>query len=274
MFRLIALDVDGTLLAPDHMLRPRVRAAVRRARAAGIHITLATGKLLRSVVGLVEELGLDGPQITCNGVVLVDAHGGPPLAFWPLEEAALGAALAAIHRADPQLPIAYYTPDAIFTDDVEGDLRRILTEHHEPEPQVVERLDASLPTAAKLLVSGAPERLARLRDAVESALKPLVQTTATTPYFLEFFNPLASKGAALTLVMQRLDLRRETVLAVGDGENDLSLIEAAGMGVAMDNAAPLLRARAQHVTRSHADDGVALVIEQVLAGTLPAPMPQ
>jgi Cof subfamily protein (haloacid dehalogenase superfamily) len=266
MFQLLALDVDGTLLAPDHTLRPRVRDAVRQARAQGIGITLATGKLLRSVDYLVRELGLEGAQITCNGVAIMDARGGAPLAFWPLEDPELRQTLAATRHADPSLRIAYYTPDAIFTDDDLGDLRHVLLAHHEPAPHVVERLDGTLPTAAKLLVSGAPERLARLRVAVEPALVPLVQITTTTPYFLEFFSPVASKGAALTDVMRRLDVPRAAVLAVGDGENDISLLEAAGTGVAMGNAVAGLRERALHVTASNEEDGVAVVIEQILAG--------
>jgi Cof subfamily protein (haloacid dehalogenase superfamily) len=265
MFRLIALDVDGTLLAPDHTLRPRVRDAIRRARARGIGITLATGKLLRSVSYLVRDLRLDGPQITCNGVAILDACGGPPLAFWPLEKPALSQALAAIHDADPNMPIAYYTPDAIFTYDVAGDLRTVLMAHHEPEPTVVERLDEGLPTATKLLVAGEPERIAHVRAMVEPVLVPHVQVTTTTPYFLEFLSPRASKGAALEWVMRRLHVPREEVLAIGDGENDISLIEAAATGVAMANAVPSLLARAPYVTASNAEDGVAKVLELLLA---------
>jgi Cof subfamily protein (haloacid dehalogenase superfamily) len=271
MFRLIALDVDGTLLAPDHSLRPRVRDAVLRARREGIVVTLATGKLLRSVEGLVRALELEGPQITLNGVALMNANGGPPLAFWPLDEPALRDARDAIRRADPTLPIAYYTTDAIYTNDTEGDLRRELMAHHEPEPVLIAQLDGELPKAAKLLVAGAPERLARLRTAVEPVLAPRVQVTTTTPVFLEFFNPLANKGAALAQVMDRLEVPREAVLAVGDGENDITLIQAARVGVAMDNAVPSLRAHAQLVTASNAEDGVAVILERVLAGEVSVP---
>jgi hypothetical protein len=169
--------------------------------------------------------------------------------------------------------VAYYTRDAISTDDEQGDLRAVLMEHHEPEPRLVDQLDAGLPTAAKLLVAGTPERIAGLRTAVAPLLSPDVQITTTTPYFLEFFSPLASKGAALEQVMRRLGVPREEVLAVGDGENDISLIEAAGLGVAMNNGVPALRARAQLVTASNDDDGVAAVIEQVLAGEMVARRP-
>jgi 2-C-methyl-D-erythritol 4-phosphate cytidylyltransferase len=264
MYRLIAIDVDGTLLTSSHELRPRVRRAVRAARARRIHIALATGKLLRSVDYLVVALDLDGPQITCNGTVIVDAHGGPPLVSWPLGPGALVRTLAALRAADQALPIAWYTPDAIYTDSPPGPLDEVLAAYHEPPLVHVAALGDGLPTPAKLLVTGSPERLAAVRAAVTPHVQGVVQISTTTPDFLEFFHPQASKGGGLRAVMERLGLEPAQVLALGDGENDISLLEAAGYGVAVANAIPALRARAQRQTASNDDDGVALVIEELL----------
>src|SRR5579862_627780 len=74
MYRLVALDVDGTLLNSAHELTPRVRRAVQATRARGVIISLATGKLLRSVQSLIDELGIYGPHITCNGAVIAEAR--------------------------------------------------------------------------------------------------------------------------------------------------------------------------------------------------------
>jgi len=266
VYRLVAVDVDGTLLTGAHELTPRVGAAVRAARARGLHVALATGKLLGSVAGLVDALALDGPQITCNGAAILPAAGGRPLAFWPLEDAALARALSALRQADPALGIAWYTPDAIYTDAPEGPLDAILAAYHEPPLIHVRALDGELPTPAKLLVTGAPERLAALRARVTPQLEGAAQVVTTTPDFLEFFSHRASKGAALRDITRRLDLSREEVLAIGDGENDITLLAAAGGAVAMANAVPALRAHAAYQTASNDEDGVALVIEAVLAG--------
>lgn len=266
MYRLIAIDVDGTLLTSTHTLSPRVRQAVRAARASGLHVALATGKLLRSVASLVRELNLDGPQITCNGTVIADAQGGPPLASWPLEGAALSQALSAVRAADPSLGIAWYTADAIYTDAAPGPLDTILDAYHEPALVRVAALGAEAPAPVKLLVTGSPERLAVLRAAVTPRLDGVAQVVTTTPDFLEFFSLQASKGAALRVVMDQLGLRPEETLALGDGENDITLLDAAGIGVAMANAVPALRARAQRHTASNDEDGVALVIEAILDG--------
>lgn len=273
MHRLIALDVDGTLLDSTHRLTPRVQAAVRAARARGIHVALATGKLLRSAADLVSALALAGPQITNNGATIMPAEGGAPLNFWPLEPEALAATLAAVRRADPTLDIAWYTPDDILTDAPPGPLDAVLAAYHETPLRRVAALDArpaALPAPAKLLVTGAPERLAALRAAVTPPLAGLTRIITTTPDFLEFFSLRASKGIALEAVTARLGLRREEVLAIGDGENDIALLEAAGTAVAMGNAVPALRAHATATTASNDADGVALAIETLLAGgTLP-----
>lgn len=266
MYQIIALDVDGTLLTSAHTLSPRVRRAVRAARSRGIHIALATGKLLVSVAALVEELGLSGPQITCNGAVTVDAAGGAPVAFVALDAPECWDTLAALRAAAPDLGIAWYTPDAIYTDAPHGPLDAVLAAYHEPPLRHVARLDASLPTPAKFLITGSPERLASVRAAIAPRLGSAVQVIGTTPDFLEMMHPRATKGEALRAVMRLLDVPRQRVLALGDGENDLALIEAAGCGVAMANAIPALRQRAAHVTASNDEDGAALVIEAVLAG--------
>lgn len=266
MYQIIAVDVDGTLLTSAHTLSPRVRRAVRAARSRGLHIALATGKLLGSVGGLVEELGLVGPQITCNGAVTVDAGGGAPLAFIALEPPERWAALAALREAAPDLGIAWYTPDAIYTDAPVGPLDAVLAAYHEPPLHHVAALDASLPTPAKFLITGSAQRLFAVREAIVPRLGTSARVIGTTPDFLEVMDPRATKGEALGAVMRLLDVPREQVLALGDGENDVDLLAAAGCGVAMGNAIPALRAHAAYVTASNDADGVALVLEAVLAG--------
>jgi hypothetical protein len=266
VYQIIAVDVDGTLLTPAHALNSRVRRAVRAARARGIHVALATGKLLRSVGALIEELDLTEAQITCNGAVIVDAAGGAPVAFVALDPPERWAALAALREAAPDLGIAWYTPDAIYTDAPPGLLDRTLAAYHEPPLRHVAALDASLPAPAKFLITGSPARLAEVRAAIAPRLGAAVQVIGTTPDFLEMLSPRATKGAGLRTVMRLLDVPRAGVLALGDGENDLTLLAEAGCAVAMGNAVPALRARADYVTAGNDADGAALVIEAVLAG--------
>lgn len=263
-YRLIALDVDGTLLDSTHRLRPRVAAAVRAAIDAGIVVTLATGKLLNSVQPLLREMGVHGPQIVLNGAATQDGHSGKPLRFCPLREDDRRAVLEAVRATAPDLLISHFALDAIYMDD-KNPLANIFDEYGEGPPLYVpDLLGDNLPPAAKILISGPPERLAVLRTQVTPLLADRVSITTTTPDFLEFFDPAAGKGLALADLRGQLGLQRAAVVAMGDGENDLPLFREAGMAVAMANSTAVVRAAAQRIAPSNDEDGVAVIIEELL----------
>lgn len=267
-YRLLALDVDGTILDSAHALRPRVADAIRAVRQAGLLVTLATGKLLPSVHPLIESLALEGPQITLNGAATLDAHTGVASRFCPLSPANVRTVIEIVRATDPDVLISYFTLDHIFMDHPHPGAR-IFDEYGEGPPILVPNLLASdLPPAAKILLSAEPARLVRLRTRVTPLLADRVSITTTTPDFLEFFDFDAGKGLALSALRAALDLPREAIIAVGDGENDVPMVEEAGLAVAMGNASPALRAVATRVIGSNDADGLAIFLEELLRGHL------
>jgi Cof subfamily protein (haloacid dehalogenase superfamily) len=263
-YRLVVLDVDGTLLDPDHHLRPRVKAAVRAVRRIGVPVALATGKLLQSVRPLLAELGVEGPQIVLNGAATVESVTGEALRFCPLRPDDLRDVVTAVRRADPTVLVSLFSLDGIFMDEAHP-LSDIFAEYGEGPPLIVPNLlAASLPPAAKVLLAGPPERLAAVRAAVTPGLPERVSMTTTTPDFLEFFDQDAGKGRALAALRERLGLPRAAVVAFGDGENDVPLLREVGLAVAMSNGATVARAVADRIAPSNAEDGVAVVLEELL----------
>lgn len=263
MYRLVALDVDGTLLDPAHNLSPRNRAAVLSARRRGVIICLATGKLLASVQPLVRELGIDGDHITCNGAALMDSTTAAPTKSWKMTPTQWKAALAAIHTADAEMPVAWYTTDAIYTDATPGFLDTTLAAYHEPAVRHIRTLDETLPPPLKFLMTGDEQRLLSLRDALQKRICADMTVVRTTSDFVEVMAPGVSKGVALDELARQRGIAREEIVAIGDGENDISLIEAAGLGIAMGNAMPALLERASQRTLSNAEDGVAFALKRL-----------
>jgi len=265
-YRLLALDVDGTLLDSQHQLPSRVAHAVVAAREAGLTVTLATGKLLASIQPLMGILGLSGPQICLNGSAIMKDLITPPLWYAPLPDSDRRDVIAAVRRFAPETLISQFALDAIYVDR-KHPATSIFEEFGEQAPEMTgDLLAVAEPPAAKILVVGSLEQVARLHKQVAPLLGERLYITTTMPIFLEFFQFVANKGHALKSLRESLGIAREEVIALGDGANDAPLLREAGLAIAMANGAPETRAAAQVIAPSNDEDGVAVILERLLRG--------
>jgi Cof subfamily protein (haloacid dehalogenase superfamily) len=267
-YHLLVLDVDGTLLDSRHILRPRVAARVREVAASGLRVLLATGKLLASVRPLLEEMSLSGPQIVLNGAATCDGATGTPLRFRPLASDACRTIIGLARSSDPDVLVSRFGLDAIFMDRPH-ERSGIFAEYGEIAPVLVPDLLADdLPPTAKILFHGTHHQLNALRASLSPKRLPEgVIVTSTTPDFLEYFDARAGKGPALAELRSQLDISREAVIAIGDGENDIPLFAEAGLAIAMGNASAATKAAAARIAPSNDEEGVAVVLEALLAAT-------
>jgi Cof subfamily protein (haloacid dehalogenase superfamily) len=263
----IVLDVDGTTLDSHHQLSPRVERTLRAASAAGVGIIFATGKQYGTIAPLVTQLDLSGDHICLNGAAIVESTTRLPRHLVTLAEADRVMVLESLSTAAPQLPAAHFSASEIYVDERMRPYLDIFTAYGEAMPTVVESLLAcALPAAAKILLAGLPADVAAVRVAVSEQLGDRVTVTTTMPEFLEFFHRDVNKGAALRQLAsdQGIDLAR--VIAIGDGENDVPMLQAVGMPVAMGNARPQALAVARRVAPTNDEDGVAVALEGLLEG--------
>lgn len=273
-YRILALDVDGTLLDREGVLRPSTAAAVARAASAGIRPVLCTGRRYRRARPIAEMLGLDAP-IVCNSGAIVkrpEDHGTLWRADFDPESAA---ALLDLFHAHDQLIVAFndrppdqadfrisrFPSGRVHYDDYVGRNRA----HAEPA------VDWTADPLFHMCAIGSREEMLAFERIVGDALADHVRTfVQRSPRYegtmCEVVRKDAGKWAAVLHVADAWGVPPEAVCAVGDDLNDAPMIAGAGLGVAMGHAPAAVLALADHVTGNHDEDGVAMLIERLLAG--------
>ena len=254
---LIALDLDGTLLAPDETISPRNRAAIAAALAEGIRVVLVTGRGVDMPIRVSRELGLNLPVICCHGALTKDFGANKTLEHVPVP---MVYAKPMIELAENEkLPLAIYVEEYfyrlegshVYMEDMRGPAWREI-------PSFREVLHEA-PTFIRFLGSESVERMRR-----EFGDLPLAFRYETWGDFVEcaVLNREASKRNALAQLCADFQIPAERVLAVGDSRNDVPMLRWAGTGVAMGNALPEVREMVRYVTASNDRDGVAIAIER------------
>jgi Cof subfamily protein (haloacid dehalogenase superfamily) len=279
-YRILALDVDGTLLDADGHLRPRTATAVARAARAGIRPVLCTGRRYRRARPITEELGLDAPIVCNSGAIVKD-----PASHRTLWRADFNPELAADVRA---LFHAFDQPAVVFTDrtPVEADFRvpafptgRVMFDeyvarnrpHAEVDPAwtvVGEAIPGDDPWFHVCAIGSYEEMLAFERSAHERIGGRVRTFVLRTSRYLgtmcEILRDDASKWSALLHLAELWGIGPEEICAVGDDANDIPMIRHAGLGVAMGHAHADVQTAADIVTGRHDEDGVAMLVDEVL----------
>ncbi len=262
-YRAIATDLDGTLLGSDGKVSARTRDAVRAAEDAGLLVVIATGRPPRWIPPIVEQLGERGLVVCANGATVYDPARHELVARTELAAAVALELVDEIQAAFPEAVIGVEQGFDFGIDDcVDG--REFQTAI--PDIRVAPIRSFLDRDVTKLIVRmgrPAPPGTAASVQAVVGG-RALV-THSTDESFLELSNPAVHKAAAVERLLEDSGIAPAEVVAFGDMPNDLELIRWAGLGVAVGNAHPDLRAAADEVTATNDDDGVALVIERILS---------
>ncbi len=261
-FRLLVVDLDGTVRSRVLGITPGVRAAVAAARARGVRVCVATGRMWRSAEPWVRTLGADSPAILYNGGQVFDFATGRTLYERVLPRAAAQAALD-LTRRDPEVQAHVYLRDRVYVERPHP-----LTDAYSADDglgvDVVPSFDALLTEDPhKILIIGSRDRIDALQAKVRAVRLP-VHDVKSEPIYLEILPPGVSKGVALQAMLDVLGVDAAETIAVGDNWNDVEMLEVAGLGVAMGHAPEGVRAKADFVCGTVEEDGVGRVIEQYI----------
>jgi hydroxymethylpyrimidine pyrophosphatase-like HAD family hydrolase len=268
--RLVASDVDGTLLDPTDQVSERTRAAVHRVLAAGVPFVLVTGRPPRWIPPVVEQLGHAGPAVCANGAVLYDAA---------TDQVSYTAALDPVQLRDAATLVATVLPGAKLAVELPtGSAAVNGADQFLAEPGYTHPWPgADSADAPRAVVLGRPaiKLLVRQPDASSDVMAAAVEEllgaqsgnqldiTYSTGYgLIEISAPGVTKGTGLARLAGELGIAPTEVLALGDMPNDLSMLRWAGYGVAMANAHPTVLESADEITARNSEDGLALVLER------------
>lgn len=264
-YRLLALDLDGTLLNEQGELTAETETAVKGAQAAGITVTLATGRLLADALPYARRLAITAPLILHHGALLM-APDGTTLKHQTIAGAAAQELVKLARELD--LSCQAYVAGQLVVEEVTA-WTRIYLGYSEAKPVVVPDLAAYVVgSISQFDFLGHPEELAPAREQVRKRVGRAVRTTSSHPNLLEVLAAGVSKGRALQRLAEHLGIPIAATVAVGDGLNDLEMLQVAGLGVAMANAPEAVRSQARYITASNNENGVARLIAKLLAGEL------
>jgi len=261
-FKLLVADIDGTLVTSDREITPRVKDAVRRAQAKGVRVCLATGRIWPSAQPYFRVLGADPPAILYNGGLIYDFVADKVLRRVPLAYEHARAVLE-ILREVPQVQPHLYVADRVYTGRV-NEFTKAYRRKDRIHVEEVGDLIAFLPAEPmKILIIGPRAHLTTVFDRI-AALPLRINAVFSEETYLEILPSGSSKGAALVEMANALRIPLEATIAVGDNLNDLEMIQAAGLGVAMGNALPELQSQAGYVTSTNDEEGLAEVIHRFI----------
>ncbi|WP_387463929.1 sugar-phosphatase [Photorhabdus sp. RM323S] len=265
--KLIAIDLDGTLLNEGHQITPPVKQAIYQAKKQGVHIVLASGRPFTGIQRYLQELELDEINSYCisnNGSVVHQAYNGEHLLenlldfkdylFFESLSREIGVHLHAlefnkIYTANRDIS-PYTVREAFLTDTplIYCPVNEMNSEMH----------------FTKLMMIDHPNILSDAINFIPAEAHKHYTLIQSSPYFLEILSKEVNKGTAVKTIADHLGITRDKIMCIGDHNNDLAMIEFAAVGVAMGNAEQGVKDIAQFITTTNEQDGVAIAINKFL----------
>lgn len=261
--KLVALDLDGTLLTSRKTISRRTHTVLRHAIDGGVKVVLATARPPRSVRTYYEALKLSTPQINYNGALIWDEPGKRVLFHNPLAAALALEVILFARKLYPELMVSIEILDKWYTDHY-ADIPEYATETAKHfVPDFIGPLEAFLVVpVTKLMLLGHPDWIAALEKSVARKFGSRLAHTRSDAFLLQIMHPQVSKGGALAWIAQTLGITLPEIMAVGDAPNDLDMLAAAGTAVAMGNAWPEVLKKSALTVADNDHDGIAEALER------------
>lgn len=269
MYKLIAIDLDGTLLNSNKRISDENKEAIRSAIASGVHVVVCSGRIYAGARIFGQEIGTKLPLITCNGARIKDMETEEVIYSRPLQFKTCEKIIDVCQKNDVYYHIyvgdIMYTEKLAFSSLFYWNRNKELPKENRVEIQVVDNMKCQLKDKAEdiskvVVICDNPQKLSETREEI-SRIKDLEIMSSNFDNF-EIMNGGVSKGHALKYMAEKYGISREEVMAIGDNENDMSMLEYAGLAIAMANGEDYVKEICDYVTLSNNENGVAFAINK------------
>lgn len=269
--KLIAIDLDGTLLSSDRKLSEENKKAIKKAKEKGIQIVLCTGRPLRSMKHYLSELDLldDGDlAITYNGGLIQQTKTGEIIKQITFNRSES----LDIYKLGQELkmPVNFIDLDYVYEPPypINAHSSYVSTNSDIPKDQALKFVDVDMDklpdpfTINKIVMSRPTEELDQIIPKIPKSYHEKYNIYKSQPFILEFLPQYVDKGYSMRVIGELLGLEKAEIMGIGDQENDLSLVQNAGFGVAMGNAIDIVKQEAEFITKTNDENGVAYAINK------------
>ncbi len=266
-YKMLVTDIDGTITDKDHNIVPLNRKAIEKAQELGLYVTLATGRRPESAKKFVDELNIECPVIVYNGAGIYDYKENSFLYKEVLDRESSILAISLLNKYT-ELSVFLYYDHGSYTKEENETVREYIKKDkieliYEEDLLSIVKKEAPI----KIMIIGERSLLDRFYEEI-SHYDTSVNFTNSEINYLEILPKNASKGNMLRILTDKLNIKLEEVIAVGDKDNDISMIEISGKGVAVGNASPLLKEKADYIAPPGYEGGVWDVVEKFLLNRL------
>ncbi len=284
MYKLIAFDLDGTLINRKHTISRKTIKAIEDAKKQGVFITIATGRFFGSASAIAKKLRVNAPMIANDGAQIQDVFTGRVVSFTPIKrETCLK--VAGILKNYPSVEVQFFSKNRkiyIGKNFKINQLKKYFRRKRfsimgfvnylrdfvlGPVVQVeaIDNIGSMLEDdVAKVVVSGDPSQIQRLKIQLQEELHDKITITSAIQNYIDILEKGVSKARGLHILAEELGIKRDEIVAVGDNFNDIDMIKYAGLGVAMGNAPEEVKRAARQVISNNDGDGIAMLIKSII----------
>jgi len=267
MYKILALDLDGTLTNSKKEITPHTIDVLIQAQQKGLRIVLASGRPIQGITPLAVQLHLKeygGYIMAFNGGLIIDCATGETI-YQKLLDTSVYKHLYEVGNTKG-FKILSYKDNCIACEDIENEYVRYAARLNKMKLKKLNNFleEINLPEP-KCLIVGKEEKLAILEKELAEYYKGKMSIYRSEPFFLEVLPLGIEKARQLAFLLNHLGMKKEELMVCGDGYNDLGMIEYAGLGIAMSNAQVVVKEAADYITLSNEEDGVAAAVKKFIS---------